>query len=82
MVGTTNKLTALGIDKLKTRGRFGDGGGLWLNVSHAGTKSWVYRWTRKGRVREMGLGPFPAVSLANARTKAFEHSQQRVCTES
>ena len=58
MARATNKLTAIGIDKLKARGRFGDGGGLWLNVSPSGGKSWVFRWTRKGHGREMGLGPY------------------------
>jgi len=57
---------------MKAKGRFADGAGLWLNVTQSGTKSWVFRWTRKGKVREMGLGPFPAISLANARRKAFE----------
>ncbi len=68
-----NKLTALGIDKLKTRGRHGDGLGLWLNVGKTGGKSWVFRWTVKGHVREMGIGPYPAISLAIARQRAFEY---------
>lgn len=56
-------------DNLKA-GRHSDGGGLYLNVSPTGTKSWVYMWTRNGRRREMGLGAYPVVSLANARRKA------------
>jgi len=70
-----NRLTAISIERFKGRGRHGDGGGLWLNVTHSESKSWVYRWTRKGKVREMGLGPFPAISLSNARNKAFECRQ-------
>jgi integrase len=76
MTRATNRLTALGIDKLKTRSRHADGLGLWLNVGKTGGKSWVFRWTpRGGKVREMGLGPYPAMSLSNARKKAFEYRQ-------
>jgi len=75
MARKTNRLTAISIDRMKAQGRFADGGGLWLNVTHTGSKSWVFRWTRKGKVREMGVGPFPAVSLANARRKVFEYRE-------
>ncbi|MDJ1463725.1 site-specific integrase [Nitratireductor sp. GZWM139] len=51
-------------------GRHSDGGGLYLYVSPAGTKSWVYMWTRNKRRREMGLGAYPVVSLARARQMA------------
>ena len=69
----TNKLTTLRINGLKDRGRFGDGAGLWLNVGPSGSKSWVFRWSKKGHVREMGLGPYPIISIAQARTTAFEY---------
>jgi integrase len=49
----------------------GDGAGLWLNTQQSGAKSWVFRWSPKGgKPREMGLGSFPAVSLARARELA------------
>lgn len=54
-------------------GRYGDGAGLYLLVRSAEARFWVFRWTRAGRMREMGLGPAAgraAVSLAEARTKA------------
>lgn len=51
-------------------GRNGDGGGLYLNVGPSGGKSWLFIWTRDGKRREMGLGAYPAVSLAGARTIA------------
>jgi integrase len=47
-----------------------DGAGLYLQVSPTGTKSWVFRYSVKGRERYMGLGPFPDVSLADARAVA------------
>ncbi|WP_342748375.1 MULTISPECIES: tyrosine-type recombinase/integrase [Devosia] len=54
-------------------GRHSDGGGLYLLVSKAGTKSWVFMWTPPGgKRREMGLGPFPAVGLGDARRAAEE----------
>ncbi|HEY2620360.1 MAG TPA: Arm DNA-binding domain-containing protein, partial [Acetobacteraceae bacterium] len=37
--------------------RLGDGGGLYLQVAPAGTKSWVLRYMLRGKAREMGLGP-------------------------
>jgi len=54
-------------------GRYGDGAGLYLLVRSPEAKFWLFRWTRKGRMREMGLGPAAgrdAVKLADARTKA------------
>jgi Arm DNA-binding domain len=53
-------------------GRYGDGKGLWLAVSPAGAKKWIFRFSWQGRVTESGLGPASAVSLAEARTKAAE----------
>ena len=68
----TNLLTDTAIKSAKTRARLRDGNGLWLNVSAIGSKSWVYRWTRGGKAREIGLGGYPAVSLARAREIAAE----------
>jgi len=51
--------------------KLADGGGLYLFV-RKGRKRWVYIFQRKGRRREMGLGGFPDVSLAEARRKHLE----------
>jgi integrase len=64
------KLTALKADKLKTPGYYGDGGGLFLQVSKHGTKSWVFRFKEAGRLREMGLGSLDTYGLAEARERA------------
>ncbi len=64
------KLSAVKVAKLKGPGRFGDGRGLWLHLGKDGGRSWVFRYTRQGRAREMGLGPTHAVSLADARELA------------
>jgi integrase len=50
--------------------------GLYLNISKSGSKSWVFIWARDRRKREMGLGPFPAVSLAKARERASRCREQ------
>jgi integrase len=64
-----NKLSARAAASAKP-GRHGDGGGLYLVVSPTGSAKWVFRFTRNGKVTEMGLGSNSAVSLAQARAKA------------
>jgi len=50
----------------------GDGRGLYLRVTAAGSKHWVFRYKRRGVSHDMGLGPYPEVSLADAREKVME----------
>nr|WP_246395417.1 integrase arm-type DNA-binding domain-containing protein [Afipia massiliensis] len=50
--------------------RYSDGGGLWLQISKSGTFSWLFQYTLGGRSRWHGLGPFPDVTLAEARILA------------
>jgi integrase len=64
------KLTALKLRTLTGAGRYGDGDGLWLQVRDADHRSWLYRFMIAGKSRQMGLGPFPDVSLAGAREAA------------
>lgn len=64
------RLNAMAVSKAKSVGMHADGGGLYLQVSSAGTKSWIFRFALNGREREMGLGPLPDVSLSEAREKA------------
>jgi integrase len=49
-----------------------DGGGLYLCVGSESARSWIFRFSRDGRTRYMGLGSLAAVSLAEARQKAAE----------
>ena len=58
-------------------GKFEDGGGLRLVVSNSLAKKWVLRFTIDGKRREMGLGSFPDVGLAEARGKATDHRKNR-----
>jgi Arm DNA-binding domain len=53
-------------------GRYCDGGGLYLNVTPAGTRSWEFRYTQLGRTRYLGLGSLNDVTLAEARERARE----------
>ena len=70
MVRKLNRLTAKKIRAEIKQGNFADGGGLYLQVSRFGTKSWVFRFTLNKKSREMGLGPIHTVTLAEARMEA------------
>ena len=67
------KLTAARIRSLKTPGRHGDGDGLHLKISESGTRSWILRVVIAGKRRDIGLGRYPDVSLAQARETAGKH---------
>lgn len=64
-----NRLSASFI-KTAPVGKHCDGAGLWLVVREDGGAQWVLRVTVHGRRREMGLGGFPALGLADARKQA------------
>ncbi|RFP86342.1 site-specific integrase [Rhodobacteraceae bacterium 63075] len=64
-----NRLTA-GFLKSPPVGKHCDGAGLWLVVREDGGAQWVLRVTVHGRRREMGLGGFPSLGLAEARKLA------------
>jgi len=70
MARAIGKLTALAVTQAKRRGYYGDGGGLFLQVSATGAKSWVFRFKQAGKLREMGLGPTHTIGLAEARERA------------
>lgn len=71
------KLTATGVKALLSRpGRHGDGDGLFLQATPAGTGSWVLRVQKDGRRRDIGLGSARKVGLALARTRAAEARSQ------
>ena len=54
-------------------GRLFDGQGLFLLVTPGGAKIWKQRITVNGRRQELGLGPYPVVTLAKAREAALEN---------
>lgn len=54
---------------------YGDGGTLHLRVDEFGTKRWVQRITIDGKRHNLGLGGYPAVSLAQARQAAQDNAR-------
>jgi len=66
------ELTALAVGRLRDNGRHAVGGvdGLHLRVV-GGSRAWVLRITNQSRRCDVGLGPYPEVSLAEAREAAF-----------
>jgi integrase len=55
-------------------GRYSDGmvKGLMLVVRDRGSRAWVLRYQIDGRRRDMGLGPYPEIGLADAREMALD----------
>jgi len=72
-----HRLSAVKVANLKQRGMYADGGGLYLQVSQNGTRSWIFRFKQSGRSRDMGLGSLTAVSLATAREIAADCRAKR-----
>lgn len=79
---TLNKLTDMVARKLKEPGWYGDGAGLYLRVQPDG-KRWVFvfQWkdpgSTKAKRKEMGLGSYPEVGLAEARDGPFGRTWAR-----
>jgi hypothetical protein len=79
----SKELSALGVAKIKATGRHSVGGvdGLCLNVE-GNSRVWILRAVVGKRLdkdgmlkphrRDIGIGPYPEVSLAEARAKATE----------
>ncbi|MEY2951938.1 MAG: hypothetical protein RLZZ401_25 [Pseudomonadota bacterium] len=66
------ELSALEVGRLKAPGLVSVGGvpGLSLQITPSGTRSWTLRVKIGSKRRDMGLGPYPGVTLAQAREKA------------
>jgi integrase len=52
--------------------RLSDGDGLLLEVRPGGAKAWTLRFMRDGKRRDMSLGSYPTIGLAEARAKVRE----------
>ncbi|MBA8886097.1 integrase [Dokdonella fugitiva] len=70
------RLSARTVATATQPGYLSDGGGLYLQVTATGSRSWVLRFTLRGRAREMGLGSATMVGLAEARARAAECRRQ------
>ena len=69
-------LSPLAVQRQKAAGLYADGNGLYLRVTESGAKYWPFRYSLGGKRREMFLGKFPDMSLANARDEAGECRKQ------
>ena len=65
-------LTNLKIRSAAIGKKLHDGGGLYLTLSARGRGKWTMRYMMKRKAKEIGLGPYPELSLADARKKHFE----------
>ena len=72
------KLNPKQVENLIEPGTYEDGDGLRLIVKATGRKSWLLRFQLDGRRREMGLGPYPEISLKNARLEASSKHRQLI----
>ena len=79
MARKTDRLNALEVKKLEKPGYYCDGGGLYLQVSKSGSKSWIMRYTLAAKPCEMGLGSLNAFTLAEARVRA--KAQRKLLTD-
>lgn len=73
------KLTFTAIQNAKPRERgykMFDGEGLYLYVSPAGGKSWRLTYRFQGQQKAITIGPWPMISLADARARGLEMRRQ------
>ncbi len=68
-------LTIKAINAANQPGKLMDGDGLHLTVTQNQSKSWVHRFMFQGKRRDMGLGSYPTVSLADARLKRDQNKR-------
>ena len=66
------KLVPIELARMTDPGMYLDGKGLYFRIGEGGSKSWIFRFRFDGKRRDMGLGPFPLISLAEARKRAEE----------
>ena len=52
----------------KTRARFTDAGGLYLEVASTGSKRWFWKYYFDGKEKRIALGSYPGVKLKAARS--------------
>ncbi len=65
------------MSKLSEPDVYGDGAGLWFRVTKNGSKYWIFRFMLNKKAHWMGLGPYPDVSLEEAREQALEARKKK-----
>lgn len=68
LLNSLNQMKAKNLDP----GKYADGQGLWLIKRTKQAGKWILRLAVVGRRREMGLGRWPDVSIAEARDRAAQ----------
>ena len=67
MAGKRHGLSDRAVKAKKKPGRYPDGGSLYFHITERGNRSWEYNFRIHRKRRAMGLGPYPTVSLKEAR---------------
>jgi hypothetical protein len=63
-------LTQTGLrSRVKKTGRHSDGGGLYFRVIGKGRSYWTYRYRVNGVERETSIGPYPEITVDEARDR-------------
>jgi len=70
MARVRHRLSDIAVRAKKRPGYVADGGNLYLRVAPGGSKQWMFRFALRGRTRDAGLGPYPTISLVQARQEA------------
>jgi len=70
MARVLHGLSDIAVRAKKRPGYVADGGNLYLRVAPGGSKQWMFRFALRGRTRDAGLGPYPTISLVQARQEA------------
>lgn len=78
MARPINRLSARFVQTVSKAGYYPDGGGLYLQVTATGAKSWIFRYRLGAKRPEMGLGSTLALSLAQARESASNARRARL----
>ena len=73
-----DKYSDLAIKKLNKPGVYGDGAGLYIRVTEGGSKHWIHRFSLRNKAHWMGLGPYPEITLTEARLKNMEARRTRL----
>ena len=78
MARMEKRLAAIALSKITTPGMYADGGGLYFRVKVSGRAQWVFRFRDGARRHDAGLGPYPRVTLKEAREKAEIYRKERL----
>ena len=72
-----SKLTNIQLKSKNKTGRYPDGNHLYFVIVKNGNQNWTIIYTINGKKREMGLGPYPEISLKSARLKRDSKKKKR-----